>query len=79
MSEDHQAAPARRGRGADLAAAIIYGLITLGVSYAVARPDQVALLAERIRARPPMPAAEARARRLIAELRADLAQIERGL
>lgn len=69
----------RRGRGGELAAAIIYGIITLGVTYAVSKPDQLALLVERLRARPPMPAAEARARRMIAELRADLAQIERGL
>lgn len=68
-----------RGRGSELAAAIIYGIITLGVTYAVSKPDQLALLIERVRARPPMPASEARARRLLAELRADLAAIERGI
>lgn len=85
--DEHQAAAAaelaergrrRRGTAAELAAAVLYGLITLGVTYAVSKPDQVAAWIERARARPPLPAGEARARRLIAELRSDLAQIERG-
>jgi hypothetical protein len=56
---------------------LVYIAVTLAVSAAILKRDAVTRLWRRLRHRPVTPA-EARARRLTAELRRDLATIEHG-